>query len=171
MNARRSESLSHEKGAVVVEFAVVFLMLLVLVFGILEFGFLWLQSHYINNAAREGARAAAKLNVDENPQPVVEAAVRNMLRGVYNDTVVDNPANCCSPGSFIAIDIGETSVDADGTPLRSVEVAVDVQTAEVWQPVLWNLINLFPGMEVQDIDHIRATALFVRQDQSPPPTP
>jgi len=170
MNLRQSAKFTHEKGAVVVEFAVVFLLLLVLVFGILEFGFLWLQSHYINNAAREGARAVAKLNVDEGPetvQEVVETAVRDMLRGVYNDNVAD----CCDSGDFIAININETSVDADGTPLRSVEVAVDVQTSEVWQPVLWSLINLFPGMDVQDVDHIRATALFVRQDQSPPPTP
>ena len=44
-----------EKGAATVEFAIIFLLLMIIVFGIIEFGFLWLQSFYIANAAREGA--------------------------------------------------------------------------------------------------------------------
>ncbi len=43
-----------EKGAATVEFAIIFLLLMIIVFGIIEFGFLWLQSFYIANAAAKG---------------------------------------------------------------------------------------------------------------------
>lgn len=160
--------LKSENGAVVVEFALLSIFLIVLLFGIIEFGFLWMQSHYINNAAREAARAASKLNADEDPTAIVEKAVRDMLKGVYDDALVDNPASCCDSDSFIVIGIDETTVTSGDLDLRSFEVVVDVRTADIWQPVLWGLLNLIPGVELEDIEHIRGTALFIRQDQSLP---
>jgi hypothetical protein len=161
--------LREQKGAVMVEFAVLFLLLLVFAFAVIEIGFLWMQSHYINNAAREGARAAAKLRVDENPAPVVEDTVREMLRGVYGDTIVDDPGNCCGSGNFIAIDIAESNVDPGDLDLRSFEVTVEVQTAEIWEPVLWDILSLLPGSDgFSDINSLQGSALFVRRDQSPP---
>lgn len=154
----------EKNGAVVVELAVVFLLLMALLFGVIEIGFLWMQSHYINNAAREGARAAAKLKVDEDPAPVVENAVREMLKGVYGDARVDDPGNCCSDGNFIAVDISNATVDG----LRAYEVTVEVQTAEIWEPVLWGILNIFPGADFDDVEALTASALFVRQDQSAP---
>jgi len=155
-----------QRGAVIVEFAVCFLLLMFLLFGVIEFGFLWMQSHYINNAAREGARAAAKLAVDVDPVPVVEDAVKNMLSGVYDDAMVED---CCGTGDFIAVTVNETTIDIDGdTDLNAVEVVVNVQTSEVWEPVLWGLLNLLPGIDMDDIDSIDASAIFVREDQSSP---
>jgi Flp pilus assembly protein TadG len=48
---------NSEKGAAVVEFAVILPLLLVILFGIIEFGFLMYNQAMITNAAREGARA------------------------------------------------------------------------------------------------------------------
>lgn len=45
-----------EKGAAVVEFAVILPLLLLIVFGIVEFGFMLYNKAMITNAAREGAR-------------------------------------------------------------------------------------------------------------------
>jgi Flp pilus assembly protein TadG len=45
-----------ERGATVVEFAVIVVLLLLLVFGILEFAFIFFQRHFVENAAREGMR-------------------------------------------------------------------------------------------------------------------
>ena len=159
----------NARGAVAVEFAAVSLVLLLLLFGVIEFGFLWMQSHYINNAAREGARAAAKLNLGDDPVPVVETAVKEMLKGVYADARVDDPANCCASGRFIAVTVDDTAtLEVDGTPLRAIRVEVDVRTAEVWQPVLWSLLNLLPGVALEDLERVRGNAVFVRQDQSTP---
>jgi hypothetical protein len=45
-----------QKGAALIEFALVLPILLVLVFGIIEFGFLLYNKAVITNASREGAR-------------------------------------------------------------------------------------------------------------------
>lgn len=45
-----------QKGAALVEFAIVLPLLLALVFGIIEFGFLFYNKAMITNASREGAR-------------------------------------------------------------------------------------------------------------------
>jgi Flp pilus assembly protein TadG len=52
-----------QKGAAVVEFAVVLPLLLLIVFGIVEFGFLLYNQAMLTNASREGARTAI-LNLD-----------------------------------------------------------------------------------------------------------
>ena len=51
-----------ERGAATVEFAVIATLLLLLIFGILEIGFVFWQSHYVSNAAREGLRVGVIAN-------------------------------------------------------------------------------------------------------------
>jgi hypothetical protein len=53
MNARRWAS---ERGAEVIEFAIVLPLLLLIVFGIVDFGFLFQRYVVLTNAAMEGAR-------------------------------------------------------------------------------------------------------------------
>jgi hypothetical protein len=50
-------TIKNQKGASAVEFAIVLPLLLLLLFGIVEFGFLLYNKAMITNAAREGARA------------------------------------------------------------------------------------------------------------------
>ena len=52
---RRAKS---ERGAELIEFALVFPLLLMVVLGIVDFGFLFQRLEVITNAAREGARLA-----------------------------------------------------------------------------------------------------------------
>jgi Flp pilus assembly protein TadG len=47
-----------EKGAELIEFALVFPLLLLVVFGIMDFGLLFQRYEAVTNAAREGARIA-----------------------------------------------------------------------------------------------------------------
>lgn len=48
-----------QRGAVAVEFALVTPLLLILVFGIIEFGFLLNRDTIVNNASRDGARVGS----------------------------------------------------------------------------------------------------------------
>jgi Flp pilus assembly protein TadG len=48
-----------ERGAELIEFALVFPLLLLLVLGMVDFGFLFQRYEVLTNAAREGARMAA----------------------------------------------------------------------------------------------------------------
>lgn len=50
--------LKCQKGAELIEFALVFPLLLLVVFGIMDFGFLFQRYEVLTNAAREGARVA-----------------------------------------------------------------------------------------------------------------
>jgi Flp pilus assembly protein TadG len=55
---QRTRRWSSETGAELVEFALVFPLLLLVVLGIVDFGFLFQQYEVVTNAAREGARIA-----------------------------------------------------------------------------------------------------------------
>jgi TadE-like protein len=50
--------LRSERGAELIEFALVFPMLLLVMLGIIDFGFLFQRYEVVTNAAREGARVA-----------------------------------------------------------------------------------------------------------------
>ena len=54
----RYHRLRCDKGAELIEFALVFPLLLLVLFGIIDFGFLFQRYEAVTNAAREGARIA-----------------------------------------------------------------------------------------------------------------
>jgi Flp pilus assembly protein TadG len=56
---RQQSRLRSERGAELVEFALTLPLLLLLVLGIIEFGFLFQEYEVVTNAAREGARIGA----------------------------------------------------------------------------------------------------------------
>ena len=49
--------IKDQKGAAIVEFAIVLPLLVIFAFGICEFGLMWYNTQVIVNASREGARA------------------------------------------------------------------------------------------------------------------
>lgn len=166
------------RGAAVIEFAVLLPLLAIIVFGIIEFGFLWLQSHYIANAAREGARIAVKLDQADDtdggspPTPQVQIGVRNYLLGLYKN-LEDNEIefHCCSSTplpadpKFVDIMVENVTLAANGPapPQDAVRVQVTVQTHEVWKPILWGLLaGLFGGNEVT-LNQISESAVFVKE--------
>ena len=115
----------QEQGATVVEFAVVVVPLLIIVFGIIEFGIIFMQIHLVENAAREGMRrgvVADTYNCWQSGDPVpegqtcfprrqtVEQAVREYLASLYEE-------------NKISVDV-ENSLTGDTKQLR-VEVAVE----------------------------------------------
>ena len=56
---RRPRRWDGQSGAELIEFALVFPILLMTVLGIVDFGFLFHRQEVVTNAAREGARVAA----------------------------------------------------------------------------------------------------------------
>lgn len=165
---RIPRSMNNQRGAAIVEFAVLFLLLMFLLFGIFEFGFIWMQSFYVANAAREGARVAAKLDPDEvsDPTAAVQAAVKEYLGGLYTAERVND---CCGNGDFIAVSIDNTKTITDGTTtVQAVTVTVTVQTAEIYEPVLWDLLNLLPGADSTEVRQLSESAVFPKAKQPNP---
>ena len=69
--------IKNQKGAAVVEFAIVFPLLILLVVGISEFGLLWYNSQVIINASREGARAGIAKGADFSDNATIILIVKN----------------------------------------------------------------------------------------------
>lgn len=70
----------NQRGNAVVEFALVLPILLLVVFGITEFGRAWLTLNLMNTAAREGARLAAVTGPDED---LVRTRVTEVLTAAH----------------------------------------------------------------------------------------
>jgi len=93
----------NERGATVVEFAVIVIPLFLIVFAILEFSFIFYQRHFVENAAREGMRVGIRANnfscFDGAPAPgctpgvdrktAVEQRVSEYLSALYDDSVIE----------------------------------------------------------------------------------
>ena len=113
----------RRRGAAVVEFAVVAPVLIILVFGMIEFGRAIMVQQVIVNATREGARAA-----------VVEGAA---LADV--NTAIDtqlNASSITSPTVAFSVDgatVGDPTVGSSGD---AIGVTVTVNYSDVtWLPV------------------------------------
>jgi Flp pilus assembly protein TadG len=76
---RRHEAMiKEEKGAALVEFAMVVPLLLLLVFGIIEFGVMIFDTTMLTNASREGARAGIVYVPDSTvPVSAIQQVVSN----------------------------------------------------------------------------------------------
>lgn len=98
MNRHRNE---HQRGAAAVEFALVVPILLVLVMGTIEFGYLLFLQGSAAGAAREGAREMAIHRVQAD---AVTAALDAFPAGAATASV---PATC-DPGSSVEVTVTYT---------------------------------------------------------------
>lgn len=77
-----SRHISDERGQTMVEFAIIVPILLVIVFGIFQFGILYKDYVTLTDATRVGARKAAISRPAENPEADAEAALRASASGL-----------------------------------------------------------------------------------------
>ena len=77
---RLTERIKNQKGAALVEFAIVLPLLLVLVFGMIEFSIMFYDKAVITNASREGARAGIVYSYPNRiTEGEIEATVGNYV--------------------------------------------------------------------------------------------
>jgi Flp pilus assembly protein TadG len=88
--------LRQERGAAAVEFAIVVSLLVMLVFGVLEFGLAFWQVQNLRSATREGARAAAvRGTTTQVSDALVKASTGSLPSGFTGFTL--SPATGCTP--------------------------------------------------------------------------
>jgi len=127
-----------EAGAVAVEFALVLPVLILILFGVLEFGRVWSQVQVFQGAAREGARCAA-----------VRAG--ELAAGLTPCNIRDRVVQAAAPYTP-AFGSGSPSVTIDGraAPLGCTngDIGKDVKVSWVqpmeisipfWKDVTWNM--------------------------------
>jgi Flp pilus assembly protein TadG len=129
-----------ERGAELVEFALVLPLLLVLIGGIIDFGFLFQRYEVVTNAAREGARlrslagygGAAGLTATRNH-------VREYIRVGLNLTQAQLDA--AVPNSAAGVNITTGTVAGVTPPVQTTIVAVTYQHNFIMLGPIMSLIN------------------------------
>jgi Flp pilus assembly protein TadG len=116
-----SKKLKDQKGVALVEFAIALPLLLLLLFGFIEFGVLLHNKQVITNASREGARAAI------NPIPLLT-----------QQQVIDIVTDYCDQN---LISFGTSSI-----PTVTPPAANRVFPQEVTITVTWNYGFLVPSI-------------------------
>src|SRR4051812_8535907 len=99
MRKRLRARLRGERGATVVEFALILPLLIVLVLGIAEFGHAFQVSGTLSAAAREGVRVMALQNDPTAARNAVRTAAPFLNPGVTNAQIAITPAACPTTGA------------------------------------------------------------------------
>jgi len=124
----RRRSARTRRGLSTVEFAIILPVIVLLTFGVVEYGWMFLKMQEITNAARQGARVAARADVT---MPEITAAVDSAMAisgfetGQYT-IVFEN-------GNPVTIDPGE---------IFSISVRVNYPTISLGMPLIPTPPNL-----------------------------
>jgi len=142
LRSKTQQGIWGERGAVAVEAGIIFPVLILLVFGILDFGHAWYMKQIVINASREGARYATRYTgtVPSAKTPTISDYVLNTSAenggkgGVGLKALLPTEAN---PQVPTPTGTGYTSITPPGQP-----VSVEVTAVKNW----WVINNFIPGM-------------------------
>lgn len=101
-----------EEGQAMVEFALVLPVFLLILCGIIDFGWLFYNQLSLNNACREGARYAVVNTAEGASTQQIENHIENLTTGVFANNGVDISIEYTSKGDPTAGDI-KVSLEAD----------------------------------------------------------
>ena len=113
--ARRDRRSQRARGAAVVEFAVVLPLLLTILFGIIEYGWVFMVRQTLQTSAREGARIAI-LQTSEEPYTAALSRIAEVMQptGLTTYTVTMTHATVADPVETIEVAIPYNDVSLMG---------------------------------------------------------
>lgn len=114
---RRRGRTGRERGASLVEFAVALPLLLILVLGIIEFGFVLAQMNEVRHGAREGARYAAVSRPDFDGGGGVGDAADVLALTCDSINLPGTTVSVALSGGPNRLDFATLTVTADTEPL------------------------------------------------------
>ena len=125
--------LKGEKGQDIVEFALIFPILATILFGIIDFGWVFYSTAMVANATREGARFAVMNYKEADEKKGAGQTVTDYLKDDVTLNVKDSlPAYLKNSYSNLSVTVTETNVAADDT---RIEVKVNSRI-RLFTPVL-----------------------------------
>lgn len=146
----RARVLRDRRGAAAVEFALIMPILLLLVFGIISYGYMLSFRQAISQAAAEGARAAAVAQRDADQQPDALAAMNEALES-YGVTCAGGVLSRDGGGvGTCAVSIATCAGEA--ASVRCVTVTIDYNYAD-------NPLLPVPGVGIVLPDNLRYSAV------------
>lgn len=144
---RRLSFRSDERGAAIVEFAIIFPVLIVLLFGVIDFGRAFFVRNNLIAAAREGARAGAVYTnpcTDATILAALRARVRNYLVPLGGTPPTDGQIIVTTPGACaggVATNVNVQILNYTFTPItpvfrlinRAAPIQITVSAAYRWE--------------------------------------
>lgn len=148
--------LKSERGAELIEFALIFPILLLVVVGIVDFGFLFQRFEVLTNAAREGARLGVLPNYSV-------ADVQSRVCGFLAAGGVPTTGNCAATGANPTVTMTQVPVNVPGQP-------TPIQTQMVTVSYTHNYMFIGPIMNLTggtwaNTQTLTATAVMRIEDQ------
>lgn len=77
--SKTKRGIRGEHGAVAVEFAIILPILILLVFGIIDFGHAWYMKQLVSNASREGARYGTRATKSTAAANALDPSISNYI--------------------------------------------------------------------------------------------
>lgn len=146
----RAHGLRDARGAAAVEFALIMPILLLLVFGIISYGYMLSFRQAISQAAAEGARAAAVAQRDADQQPDALAAMNEALES-YGVSCAGG-ALTRDGGGVGTCAVSIATCDGEPASVQCVTVTIDYNYAD-------NPLIPVPGVGVVLPDNLRYSAV------------
>jgi len=144
--------LCAEHGAIAVEFAIILPVLLLLVFGIVDFGHGWYMRHVLENSCREGVRYATRYQTktDGTGDRLLPSALSPSIEDYVLNTCLKGGDSCLLPAGAETVVTpsgpGYTVTDVKDLPLKDLTVTL---TAKKY----WFVLNkLVPGISGDHVD-------------------
>jgi Flp pilus assembly protein TadG len=132
-NSDAKRGLRAEHGAIAVEFALIFPILMLLVFGIIDFGHYWYIGHVMSDASREGARYGTRYTgkLPGALSPTISNHV--LVTNGYAGLLPSEPSPTVTPTG--------AAMTANIANLAGKDLVVTVTATKTW----WVLGSLIPG--------------------------
>jgi len=146
----------NERGAAVVEFAVIALLLLTIIFGILEFALIFMQGHYVENGAREGVRVGVRAN--NYTKFATDDSACSAVHKCNRTKAIEQKVTDYLDTFYAAPGITVTRQENDGQPVLSVKV----EAANFLPPLLSALV---PGYTAPVTFTYTATGFYEDPDE------
>ncbi len=155
---RRVRPARTQRGAAAVEFGLIAPLLLLLVFGIADFGYMLLKSHLVNNVARDAVRAASLSGSYADVDAVVDDELADA--GITGASVTTS-ITCSSPDGTTCTG-SQASFDANAQSGSA--VSVSIAYTHQWITPFGSLCSVVAdGPCVGDTIVIQRTASMVRE--------
>jgi len=140
---RRTRTTTQDEGAAAVEFALIVPVLVIFLFGIIEFGILFAQQLSLSNAARQGARYGVVANYDASNNPT--STCLNIVNEVRN-----NAATIGMAASGVNVKVASPAANGSCPDTSTLPLSSWTQAQQNIQPC----VGTSPG------DSITVTATF-----------
>ncbi|MBU4356173.1 MAG: pilus assembly protein [Proteobacteria bacterium] len=139
-NSDAKRGLRAEQGAIAVEFAIILPILMLLVFGIVDFGHAWYMRHLMSDASREGARYGTRYLTDSTGHRILP---KNLSPTVANYVLTTWGLTSRLPGdaSPTVVPSGPAATETNASILAGEDFIVTITATKTW----FVLGSLIPG--------------------------